>query len=64
MFLYVRSNDLWLCFVPKKTLSDQFNDMKMVAEVKLASALNRHRGRQLYCEERDVLVIDKTSKID
>ena len=51
-------NDLWLPFFPKKTLSYQFNDMKMAAEFKLVSALNMHQGRQLCCVKREDLVID------
>ena len=57
-FLNGRFNDLWLFPFPKKTLSDQFNDMKMTVEVNLASALNRYQGRQLCCVKRDDLEID------
>ena len=51
-FFDIRSNYLWLCFVHMIKLSDQLNDMKMAAEVKHASALNRHQGRQLCCVKR------------
>ena len=57
-FLEARYHDLWLVTFPKKTLSYQLNDMEMAAEVKLASALNRHQGRQLCCVKRDDLVND------
>ena len=50
--------DLWLYILPKKTLSNQFNDMKMAADIKLASALNRHQGRQLCCVKREDLMND------
>ena len=56
-FLDGLSNDLGLFPFPKKTLFDQFNDMKMTVEVKLASALNRHQGRKLCCIKRDDLEI-------
>ena len=59
-FLDARYNDVCLFPLPKKTLSNQFNDMKMAAEVKLASDLNKHKGRQFCCIKRDDLVIDKT----
>ena len=36
-----RYNDLWLFLLPMKTLSNQLNDMKMVAEVNLVSAINQ-----------------------
>ena len=45
--LDARYNNLWLVPLPKKTLSNQFNDMKMAAEVNLVSASNMHQGRQL-----------------
>ena len=48
-FLDARYNDLWLFLLPKKTLCNQLNDMKMAAEVKLVSASNMHQGRQLCC---------------
>ena len=57
-FLDARYNDLCLFPLPKKTLSIQFNDMKMAAEVKLVSALNMHQARQLCCVKREDLVID------
>ena len=57
-FLDARYNNLWLFPLPKKTLSNQFNDMKMAAEVKLVSASNMHQGRQLCCVNREDLVID------
>ena len=53
-FLDGRCNDLWLFPFPMKTLSDQFNGMKM----KLASALNIHKSRRLCCIKREDLVID------
>ena len=53
-----RSYDLWLFSFAKKTLSAPFNDTKMTAEVKLASALDMHKGRQLCCVKGDNLVID------
>ena len=56
-FLDARYNDLWLFFSPK-TLSNEFNYMKMAAEIKLASALNKHQVRQLYCVNRDDVVLD------
>ena len=56
-FLDGRSNNLWLFPVPKETLSNQFIDMKMTAEIKLASFLNRHQGRQLCYVKRDDHVI-------
>ena len=49
---------MWLFLLPKKTLSDQLNDMKMAAEVKLVSASNMHQGRQLCCVKTEDLVID------
>ena len=48
-FLVARYNNLWLFPLPKLTLSNQFNDMKMAAEVKLVRASNMHQGRQLWC---------------
>ena len=33
----------------------------MIAEVKPVSASNRHQGRQLYCVEKDNLVIDEAA---
>ena len=48
-FLDARYNNLWLFPLPKQTLSNQCNDMKMAAEVKLVSASNMHQGRQLCC---------------
>ena len=57
-FLDERYNDLWLFPLPTKTLSNQYNDMKMAAEVKLVSALNMHQGRQLCCVKNEDLVID------
>ena len=57
-FLDGRSNYVWPFPFPKKTISDQFNDMNITVEVKLASALNRHQGRQLCCVKRDDLEID------
>ena len=57
-FLDERYNDFWLLPVPKTTLYNQCNDMKMAAEVKLASALNRHQGRQLCCVKKNDLVFD------
>ena len=57
-FLDARYNDLWLFPESNKTLSNQFNDMKMAAEVKLVSASNMHQGRQLCCFKREDLVID------
>ena len=57
-FLDACYNDVWLFPLPKKTLSYQFNNMKMAAEVKLFSALNMHQGRQLCCIKRKDLVID------
>ena len=56
--LDARYYDSWQLYLPKTTLSNQFNDMKMAAEVILASALNRHQGRQRCCVKRDDLVID------
>ena len=56
-FLDARYNDLWLFSLPKKTLSNQFNNTKMAVEVKLVSAFNMHQGIQLCCVKRD-LVID------
>ena len=56
-FLDARYNDFWLFPLPKKT-SNQFNDMKMAAEVKLACTLNRHQGRQLCCVKKNDLIID------
>ena len=38
---------MWLFPFPNKTLSDEFNDTKMDVEVKLASALNRHKGNSV-----------------
>ena len=38
-FLDARYNDFKLFPLPKKTLSNQLNDMKMAAEVKLASVI-------------------------
>ena len=57
--LKARYDDLWLFPLPNKTLYNQFNDMKMAAEVKLASALNRHQVRQLCCVKRYYLVFNK-----
>ena len=51
-FLDARYNELWLFSLPNKTLPNQFNAIKMAAEVKLVSALNMHRGRQLCCVKR------------
>ena len=48
-FLDAGYNNLWLFPLSTKTLSNQFNDMKMAAEVKLVSASNMHQGRQLCC---------------
>ena len=48
-FLDARYDNLWLFPLPKQTLSNQFSDMKMAAEVKLVSASNMHQGRQLCC---------------
>ena len=45
-------------FSRQKTLSNEFNYMKMAAEIKLASALNKHQVRQLYCVNRDDVVLD------
>ena len=39
--------------VRENKLSNQFNDMKMVVEVKLARDLYMHQGRQLCCVKRD-----------
>ena len=59
-FLDAGFNDLWLFPLPKKTLSNQLNDidMKMALEVKLVSATNMHQSRQLWCVKREDLVID------
>ena len=57
-FLDARYNDLWLFPLSKKTLSNQFDNTKMAAEVKLVSAFNMHQGRQLCCVKREDLVID------
>ena len=57
-FLDARNNDLWLFPLPKKTLSNQLNNTKMAAEVKVASAFNMHQGTQLCCVKRKDLVID------
>ena len=57
-FLDARLNDLWLFSLPKKKLSNQFNNTKMAAEVKPVSAFNMHQGRQLCCVKREDLVID------
>ena len=57
-FLDARYNDLRLLPLPKKTLSNQFNNTKMAAEVKLVSAFNMHQGRQLCFVKREDLVID------
>ena len=57
-FLDARYNNLWLFPLPKKTLSNQFNDMKMAAEVKLVSASNMHQARQLCCVKREDLVMN------
>ena len=51
-FLDARYNDLWLFSLLKKTLSNQL----MAAEIKLASALNRHQVRQLCYIKRDDLL--------
>ena len=51
------SNYLWIFFFTNTTLSDQYNDVKMAAEVKL-DAFNRHQVRQLCCVKNDDLVID------
>ena len=58
--LSARYNDLWLFPLPMKTLSYQFNGMKMAAGVKHTSALNRHQVRQLCCVKRDDLLFDST----
>ena len=57
-FLDARYNDLWLFPQPKKTLSNQFNNSKMAAEVNIVSAFNMHQGRQLCSAKRENLVID------
>ena len=57
-FLDARYNDLLLFPLPKKTLSNQLNNKKMAAEVKLVSAFNMYQGRQLCCVKREDLVID------
>ena len=57
-FLDARYNDLWLFPLPKKALSDQFNNTIMAAEVKLVSAFNMYQGRQPCCVKREDLVID------
>ena len=57
-FLDARYNDLWLFPLPKKTLSNQFDNTKMAAEVELVSAFNIYQGRQLWCVKREYLVID------
>ena len=56
--LDARFNDFWLFPLQNKTLSTQFNNTKMAAEVKLVSAFNMHQGRQLCCIKREDLVID------
>ena len=55
-FLDARYNDLWLFPFPKKTLSYQFNETKMAAEVKLVSAFNMRHGRQLCCVKRYIVI--------
>ena len=57
-FLDARYNDLWIFPLPKKTLSNKFNNMKMAAEVKLISAFNMYEGRQLCSVKKKDLVID------
>ena len=52
------STDLWPFPFLQKTLSDHFNNMKMIVAVKLVSTFNRHQGRQLCCVKRNDLVIE------
>ena len=57
-FLDARYNVLWLLSLLKKTLSNQFSNTEMNAEVKLVSAFKIHKGRYLCCVKREDLVID------